>query len=346
MSTNPALICLYASSNMVSGDGISTGGAVNFAQRVGFSDFTSTGSGAWVSSSASDTTGVTGTIIGRDSTGAVQTQTAVLNGTTAASGSIGWQRLLQGQFAGTAVGDLAFLAATPIITGTAQSAAVTSGTTPPYVQLQSGQGASGAVENILRMTNNLPSGVEYQLRRVIALSGDVAYVNEDWSTTPTSSSTYALYTGMLFERAPNSVTGLIRIFDNCAAAASGGSATNFYAKAFVVNNSTATALTQAGITLSGTTPGLPPGATLEFAIASGQNDSQTIANRQTYPAGVTFTSGALPQSSGVTASGGNLPPGSAPNSAGAQAIWFNLYLPAGAQPFNGLASVTTSGTST
>lgn len=347
MSTNPSLIVVYGSADMVSGDGLTTGGAVSFSTRIGFSDVSTTASGAWVSSSSSDTTGVTGTIIGRDGTGAVQTQTEVLNGNTAVSGSQAWQRLLQGNVSGTAVGDIAFLQTIPIITGTAQAAANTSGIVAPQITLQSGQGASGAVENIIWILNNLPSGVQYQLRRIVAISGDVVSVNRDWTTTPTSSTTYGLYNGMLFDEAPNQVSHIQRIFDNCAADIVGGSQRTFYGKGFVVNNSTATALLAAGITLVSTTPGLPAGATLEFGMGSGYNDSQTIANRQTAPASITFTTGGLPVSSGVPGSGtGNLPPGTAPNTSGAAAIWFALTLPAGSQPFNGSISLQSSGTST
>lgn len=347
MSTSPNLTVLYGSANMVSGDGLTTGGAPSLSTRIGFSDVSTTASGAWTSSSSSDTTGITGTIIGRDGTGAVQTQAVVLSGTTPVSGSQAWQRLLQGNVSGTAVGDVAFLQITAIITGTAQAAANTSGIVAPQITLQSGQGASGAVENIILMTNNSPAGVQFQLRRIIAVSGDVVSVNRDWGTVPTSASTYALYNGMLFEVSPNQVNHIQRVFDNCAADIVGGSSRTFYAKSFVVNNSTATALLAAGVTINSTTPALPANATWQLGLASGYDDSQTIANRQTAPANITFTTGGLPVASGVPGSGtGNLPPGTAPNTAGAVAVWFALTLPAGAQPFDGFASVTTSGTST
>lgn len=347
MSTNPSLTVIYGSTDMVSGDGLTTGGAPNFASRIGFSDFSASSIGAWISSSSSDSTGVTGTIIGRDNTGAVQTQSTVLNGNAAASGSQSWQRLLQGNVSGTAAGDVAFLMASVILTGTAQAAANTSGTTAPFITLQSGQGASGAVENIIFITNNTPSGVEFQLRRIINIVSDTCYVNKDWGTVPTSATTYALYDGMLFESSPNKINLLQRIFDNCAADIAGGSSRTFYGKAFVVNNSTSTTLNAAGLTISSTTPALPLNATLELGFASGYGDSQTIATRQTAPANITFTTGNLPVGSGVPGAGtGNLPPGSAPNTSGAAALWLALTLPAGSQPFNGFASVSVTGTST
>lgn len=337
----------YGSADMVSGDGLTIGGAVSMSTRIGFSDFSAVASGAWVSSATADTTGVTGTVVGRDSTGAVQTQSTVLNGVTPVSGSQGWQRLLSGKVAGTASGDLAFLQATVITSGTAQAAANTSGILAPSITLQAGQGASVAVDNIILITNNTPAGVQYQLRRIIFINVDTVYVNKDWTTIPTSGTTYSVYDGMLFESSPNKISLIQRIFDNCAADVVGGAARTFYAKAFLVNNSTVTALTQAGVTVQSTTPALPAGATLEFGMASGYNDSQTSANRQTAPAGITFTTGSLPVASGVPGAGtGNLPPGAAPNTAGAAAVWFALNLPAGAQPFNGFASLSVTGTST
>lgn len=346
MSTNPSEICFYGSANMVSGDGVTVGGAPSFSTRIAFTDVSTTASGAWMSSSASDTA-ITGTIIGRDSTGVVQTQAVTLNGTTPVSGSQAWQRLLQGNVSGTAAGDLAFVQITEVVGGTAQGAGNTNGITAPYLTMQSGQGASVGPDNIFLITNNSPAGVQYQLRRIVGMNGDTAYVNRDWSTVPSSATTYSAYNGMLFESSPNQVTHLQRIFDNCAADVVGGSARTFYGKAFLVNNSAATAMQAAGVTLSSTVPSLPAGATWQFGMASGFDDSQTISNRQTAPSAITFTTGSMPVSSGVPASGtGNLPPGAAPNTAGATAIWFQLNLPAGSQPFDGSASTTVSGTST
>jgi hypothetical protein len=344
MSVSPNLITVYGAANMVSGDSLTTGGAVTFSTRIGFSDFSSTMVGAWLSSSSSDTA-VSATVIGRDGTGAVISETTTVNGLTPASGSTSWQRLLQGSIT-TAVGDVAFLSSTHIVAGTAQGAGNTSGATAPYLTAQSGQGASCAVENVIVITNNTPSGASGQIRRITAINSDTLYVNKDWGTTPSSSTTYTVFNGMCFEKTPNAVTKIIRIFDNCAADAVGGSSRTFYGKAFVVNNSTTTASTAAGMTISSTTPALPAGATLEFGWASGTfNDTATITNRQTFPTSVTLSSGSLPVSSGVPG-GGNLAPGTAPNTAGALGLWMALTLPAGSQPYDGFASIQVSGTTT
>lgn len=346
MSVSPNNIVLYSSANMVSGDGVTTGGAVNFSSRVGFADVLTAGTMAWVSSSASDTA-VTGIGVGRDSTGVIISGSHTLNGTTPVSGAHTYQRLLEGTISGTVVGDVGWISTAPELTGTAQGAGNTSGTVGPYITLAAGTASGTALQQIVRITNNVPSGVEYQMRRIVGTSGstDTVFVSEDWTTVPTSGTTYEVHTGMLFERSPNSVTNIIRAFLNCVANAPGGSNLNFYSKVFAVNNNTATALTNVSVTLESTTPALPTGATLQFGLTSGLNDTATVANRQTAPTGITFTTGSLPQTSGVP-SPGNLPSGTAPNTSGAEGVWFNLTLDAGTQPFDGSASIQISGDTT
>ncbi len=324
MSVTPNNIVFYGAADMVTADGVTTGAAVSFSTRIGFSDLAATGTVNYVSDSASDTA-VTITTTGRDSTGTVQTETKTLTGTTPVSGAQSFQRLLSGVTGGTtAVGDVAIISNTAIVTGTAQSAANTSGATGPQIVLQSGQGASCAVEDIIRVTNNTPSGVQFQLRRIVAISTDTVTVDRDWSTVPSSATTYTVNSGMLFEVLPNQVTKIVRAFYNCQAQAGGGSNLTFYAKAFMVNNNTATAAqAQSGHTgvnasIQSTTPSLPSGATLQMGLTSTLNDTATVANRQTAPGGVTFTTGALPVNQDMTANSGVLPSGAAPNAATAR----------------------------
>lgn len=345
MSVTPNNLVFYGSADMPTADSTTTGGAPTFTTRPGFSDLAATGTVDYVSDSASDTA-VTITMTGRDSTGTIQTETKTLTGTTAVAGSQSFQRLLEGVVGGTtAVGDVAAISHTAVESGTAQGAANTSGATGPYITLQSGQGASAAVDNIVLITNNTPAGVEYQLRRIVSISTDTAYVDRDWTTVPSASTTYAIHSGMLFELSPNQVKEIIRVFYNCQAQASGGSNLTFYAKIFGVNNNTVTsAQAQSGHTgvnfaLESTTPALPSGATLQMGLTSALDDTATVANRQTAPGSVTFTSGTLPQGQDMSANSGVLPAGSAPNSAGAQGLWLALALNAGTAPYDGIASL-------
>jgi hypothetical protein len=345
VSVTPNNIAFYGSANMPTADGATTGGAVSTSTRIGFTDLAATGTVNYVSDSASDMA-ATLSVVGRDSTGTIQTETKTLNGTTPVTGAQSFQRLLSFTAGGTtAVGDIAAISNTAVVTGTAQAAANTSGATGPQITLQSGQGASCSVENIIRITNNTPSGVQFQLRRIVALSGDVATVDRDWSTVPGSSTTYTVNNGALLEISPNQVTKVIRAFYNCQAQASGGSNLTFYAKTFPVNNNTVTsAQAQSGhagvnFSIQSTTPSLPSGATLQMGLTSTLNDTATVANRQTAPGGVTFTTGALPVNQDMSANSGVLPAGAAPNAAGAQGLWLALTLNAGTAPFDGLASL-------
>lgn len=348
MAANPSNIVFYGSANMPTADGTTTGGAVSFSTRVMFTDVAANGTVDYVSSSASDTA-ATLAVTGRDATGVIQTETKTLTGTTPVTGAQTFERLLEAVAGGTtAVGDIAAISHTAVVTGTAQAAANTSGNTGAQITLQAGQGASCSIGQIIRITNNLPAGVNFQLRYIVALSGDVATVNEDWGTLPTSSSTYGVYNGFLLEKAPNQVTEIIRVFDNVAADVAGGSTRYFYAKIFAVNNNTATALTAASIIKQVDPSGLyAASGALDFALTNALNDTATVANRQTAPAsGITaWSSGAAPQTINVP-SPQNLPSGAAPNSAGAQGVWLRLTLPAGTAAAKGSVTMRGTGQST
>jgi len=326
-------IYFYGSANMPEDESSTVGGAVTMSTLVFFSDISPNGLMDYVSSSASDTAAVL-TVTGLDATGVSQAEAKTLNGTTLVNGSQTFERLMKGVATGTtAVGDIAAISHTKIISAhTAQSGGNTSGQVEPFIQLAAADGASVAVGQIIRITNNSPAGVNFQLRRIVRISGDFAYVNRDWGTAPTSASTYDVHEGMLFDLSPNQVTTIRRVFYNIAADVPGGSSRTFYEKVFCVNNNTATALTQAVISKQSD----PTGGTLNFGVCKALNDTATAANRQTLPANgdssaITFTSGAAPQSQNVP-SQQNLPSGNAPNAAGAEGLWLQYVIPAGTAP--------------
>jgi hypothetical protein len=196
---------------------------------------------------------------------------------------------------------------------------------------------------IVRITNNLPAGVANQIRRIVAISGDVISVNRDWGTVPTNATTYGVYRGMLFDILPNRVTENRRPFYNVASDVTGGSNRNFYEKIFAVNTNTTTALTVASILKQAD----PSSGSLQFALTTVLNDTATVANRQTAPAtGITaFSTGAAPQTINVPAPQ-NLPSGAAPNAAGAQGIWLNLGLTAGLAAAKTSFTLRVTGTTT
>ncbi|MGH7029749.1 MAG: hypothetical protein ACREE9_14940 [Stellaceae bacterium] len=357
MSVTPNNIAAYGSINMPEADGVIVGGAADFTKRVAFYDLSPAGAVDVVSSSASDTA-TKMQVMGRDASGVVRTPPAVsLNGTTPVTGSQSFERLLAAVITGGAIGplsspggtaalgDVAVYAHVPVISAhTMQTgSANTSGATPPIARLQSGDGATAAAGQIIRITSG--SGAN-QLRQIIATSGygaDMVAVSRDWTTLPDATSVYNIVQGMLFESLPNAVMAITRCFSTAAADIPGGAQRVFYEKIFVVNNNGTTALSGAQIEIASETPALPSGALLDLALCTGFADANTTTNRQTAPA-----SGAgsfVPQPGFVSVPGaGNLPNGAAPNSAGAQGVWLRLTLPAGAAAYKGSADLRVQGT--
>lgn len=325
MAVTPSQVVFVGSVNMADADGLTTGGAVNAARLINFSDMAANGTINYVSSSASDTGSIC-TVSYRDATGVLLTEARTLTGTTPVAGSATMERLMKGVMTGTAaVGDTAAYSNTAIVTGTAVAGAAASATADATITLASGHGASVALGQVLRFTNNLPAGVNFMLRRIIAISGDVVSVNRDWNTVPTSASTYAVHRGMLFDILPILVTENRRPFYNVASDAPGGATRIYYEKMFAIDWNSATALTAVNILKQVD----PSSGTIDFALTSALNDTTTAANRQTAPAGIgSFSSGAAPQTIAVP-SPQNLPAGAAPNAAGAQGVWLRQTLTAG-----------------
>jgi len=366
MSVLPSDIVVYGSANMPEADSVTNGGAVDFTRRVAFYDIASAGSVDVVSSSASDTATKI-TYYGRDPTGVVQSQTLTLNGQTWVSGSQTLERLLYAALSGAtangpvanpggtvAVGDVVLAAHNCVLPSgavttdtslrTAQTGSANhSGTTPALFKLQSGDGNSVSVGQIVWTKGGTGPN---QVRQIIATSGygtDVVAVNRDWGAIPDNTTTYKILQGMLFEILPNAVTAVIRMFSNTAADGPTGAQRTYYEKVFVVNNNAGTALTGAQVEVASETPGLPSGALLDVALTTALSDTGTAANRQSAPS--TGIGSFISQPAFVNVTGaGNLPSGSAANSAGAQGVWLRLTLPAGAASYKGSADLRTQGT--
>jgi hypothetical protein len=368
MSVLPSDIVVYGSANMPETDGATTGGAVDFTRRIAFYDITPTGSVDVISSSSSDT--ATNIVYsGRDSTGAVQSQTLTLNGQSWVTGSQSLERLLYAALSGasangpvanpggsSAIGDVALAAHSCVLPSGAVTTDVTvrtaqtgssnhSGTTPALFKLQSGDGATVSAGQIIWTKTGTGAN---QLRQIIATTGygtDVVAVSRDWSAVPDNTTTYKVVQGMLFEIAPNPVTAVIRMFSTSAAEAPAGSQRTYYEKVFVVNNNTATSLTGAQLEAASETPALPVGALLDLSLTTALNDTGTVANRQTAPSSGIGAFATQPAFLSVP-SPGNLPPGTAPNTAGAQGVWLRLTLPAGTAAYKGSADLRTQGATT
>lgn len=368
MSVLPSDIVAYGSANMPEADSVTVGGGPDLTRRIAFYDITPAGTCDIISSSNSDTATKI-TVYGRDSTGAIQNYTQTFNGQTWVTGSQSFERLLYAATSGatasgpvtnpggtTAVGDLALAAHSAVIPSGAVAtdtsihtmqtgSANHSGVTPAIAQLQSGDGASVSVGQILWTKGGTGPN---QIRQIIAITGygtDVVAVSRDWGTVPDNTTTYKILQGMIFEASPNQVTAVIRCFSTAAADVPSGAQRIFYEKVFVVNNNTATALTGAQIEIASNTPSLPTGAALDIALCTALDDTNTTTNRRTAPAsgaGSFVTQPAL-----VTVPGaGNLPPGAAPNTAGTQGVWLRLTLNAGTAAYKGSADLRAQGTTT
>lgn len=368
MSVLPSDTVAYGSAQMPEADGVTIGGAPDLTRRIAFYDITPAGTCDVVSSSASDTATKI-TVYGRDSTGAIQNYTATLNGQTIVTGSQSFERLLYAALTGAtangpvanpggtaAVGDVVLAAHVPVLptsttfgSGTNHTmqtgSANHSGVTPALAKLQSGDGASVSVGQIIVTFGGTGP---HQIRQIIATSGygtDVVAVNRDWGTVPDNTTTYQVVQGMLFEISPNAVTAVLRCFSTSAADVPSGSVRTYYEKVFIVNNNTATALTGAQIEVASETPSLPSGAALDLALCTALDDTNTTTNRQTAPstgAGSFVTQPAIVSVPGT----GNLPPGAAPNTAGAQGVWLRLTLQPGTSAYKGSADLRTQGTTT
>jgi hypothetical protein len=370
VSVTPNEVIIYGSANMPEADSATVGGALDLTKRVSFYDIPVAGAVDVVSSSASDTATKI-QITGRDSTGTIQTPAAVtLTGTTLIASTFGGQsfeRLIAGVITGgaiaglsnpggtAAVGDVAVLAHTRTISGhTAQAGSANkTGTTPPLMKLQAGDGATiGALTYaglglVIRITGGTGAN---QLRYISApyaagaYGTDVVAVNRDWGTIPDATSTYDIAPGFLFDILPNPVTAITRVFAGAQADVPGGSSRTFYEKIFALNTNATIALTGANLQVLSDSPALPGSATFDLALCKALNDTATIANRQTLPANgdataLTFVT--QPSAINVIASPGSLPNGGV--AADAQGMWLRLTLPAGTTTYKGAARLQANG---
>ncbi len=246
------------------------------------------------------------------------------------------------------LGDVMAVDHTKVITNhTAQTGSANStGTTPALFKLQSGDGSSVSIGQIIRTQGG--TGPQ-QIRTIIAITGygtDVVAVSRNWGTVPDNTTTYDVWNGMQLDLSPNQIAECRRFMWNAAADVPGGSTHTFYSQVFAMNNNTTTALTSATVQVASDTPSLPGSAALDLATATSQNDAQFVASRQT-----AFSTGygsfvVQPSATSYGANSGNLANGAAPNQSGSQGIILRLTLPAGTASYKGSADLRTNGTTT
>jgi hypothetical protein len=245
-------------------------------------------------------------------------------------------------------GDIGVVDHTKVITShTMQAgAANASGVTPPIANLQSGDGSTIAIGQIIVITSGTGAG---QMRRITALRTDIGTnyvaVSRNWGSIPDNTSVYQVYNGMMFDLSPNPIAKVRRFLWNAASDVPGGSQRTFYEKVFAVNNDTTVALTSATVQVASDSPSLPSGALLDLATATAQNDSVTWANRQTLPGSGYGAFVTQPAATSYGANSGALAGGATPNISGSQGIALRLTLPASTTSYKGAADLRTQGNS-
>jgi len=367
-------LVLYGTANMPEADSLTTGGAIDFSKQVAFdaSNLTPTLFDL-VSSSASDTATEV-TYYGRDSTGVVQNETLTATGTTKVAGTKTLERLLYGaqsggvigpiaSVAGTkAVGDLALISHTLVISAHTMAGASTAATTSQaaLAALQTGDGATVAAGMILHTTGGTGPN---QIRRILAVNpggagADVVAVDRNFAVALDATTTYEVGYGFYFPLTCSSqgvaLTGtstqclaITRLFATSSADVSGGSTRTYYEEIAWNNNNLTTALTSASLLIEALAGALPTGASMDIALFSALDDTATIANRQTAPTGVTaYTSGSPPQSIAVPAPGNLAASSGAGSATSSQKMVARLTLLAGTAAYEGVLTFRATGTST
>lgn len=316
MSIAQSDIILYGSAVMPD-DGVPTqiGGAIDKTKKMTFTDLSTPGGIELVSSSASDIT-QTVTVSFRDTAGILSSEVKTVSGLTPVAYSATVDRLLKAIKSATTVGDLAIMASTAERTGTAQAGATDS------ITLDAG---ASAVDNfftgmVIRLTSGTGSD---QLRTIIKYTGStkVAIVSRLWGVTPDASSVFRIARGMLFDKAPNEIDEVRRVFFDAAADPPGGSTRTFYDKVFFSNEHPTLTLTAAEIQEVVDSPGVVA-FDLEAAL-DGTGTNGVGDNREVAPAGFTFDSADK-----------NVANSQNHTALAAQGTWMELTLAAGAAALN------------
>ncbi len=216
------------------------GGAIDKAKKVTFADLVNTGTVEVVSDNAGDTTQSV-TVYGRNAAGEKINETINLNGTTPVSGSLSFERLMKVTKSATTTGNVTVMSTTNDHTGTAQAGGA------DEVTLASGaSGTDNAYQfKVIRLTNGTGAG---QIREIVEYNGTTkkAYVR-DWGTNPDATTQYEIADGVVFDKSPNEISQVRRIFYDAAANPAGGAQKKYYEKIFFYNQHATQALTNATI---------------------------------------------------------------------------------------------------
>jgi len=338
MSVLPFNIKYYGSTTMKDDDTAGPiGGAIDKTKKVQFADVTTSGNIEIISDDSTDTT-QTVTVTGRSPSGGVISETKTLSGETPVpmTTNTTWERFLKATKSGTTAGTVAVVMVTKTHSGTLQTgSANATASKGPFAVLAATASASDDAYNgmVLRVTGSTPD----EIREIIDYNGTTkeAFVNEDFGAVP-GAVTYEIADGVVFDKGPNEVTEVRRMFYDASANPSGGATKTYYEKFFVSNEHATIDLTNAK--LAEIAGGVS--AKVAFGIPTTLNDTGTNGGtntRQTAPAGITFASTQL--TLGASADG-NL------TATNAHGVWAELTLAGGDAATNSFWTPETTGQST
>ncbi len=273
---------LYGSAVMPDDNAVTNiGGAIATSKKADFSDFA--GLMQVVSSSAGDTT-QTVQVFYRDASGALLNETKTLNGLTPVTYVANIERLLKGVKTGSAGGNIALENQSAERSGTLQNGTLNT------VTLDVGASAVDGFYNgmIIRLTGGPGAN---QINQIIDYVGatKIATLQDIWrGTIPTAATTFRIATGFFFERNPNEISEVRRVFYDASANAPGGGAVDFFDKIFFMNASNAGSLLTAQVVES-----LDPSGKITFgldSVVNGTSSNGAGNNRKVAPSGIVFGS--------------------------------------------------------
>lgn len=338
MSVLESDIIVYGSANMQETDSGTQGGAIDTSRRVEFNVFATSAVLEAVSENSGDTT-QTMTVVGLTASGAPHAPSAVtLTGQTPVQiHATAFERVFKGVKSATCAGAVALQSNTNTHTGTAQSgSAQRTASKMAFIKLASG--ASGLDDAYKGMVIRTTGGTgPNQIRRCIKYNGTTkeAFVDRDWGTLPDNTTTYTVREGLVFEKNPAEVLQIRAPFYDVASDVEGGSARDYYEKAFI-KNVNAESPTPLDLTAATVTEGSDPTGLVTFALETTLGGSGTSTNRVTVPAsGVSsFDSASKNVANSQVLSAGS-----------AQGIWLKFSLPAGQAAVKSSYSPRTQGSS-
>lgn len=236
------------------------GGARDVDSKSSFSELSGNDQVTCISESTLDVTTFDITVTGKNSQGEIKSHVVTLTGQTGVDTPTGALNLLSKllkvqQTAGAALNGAVAVRRKTAETGTgttAQGGGVDADG-QPYIDLAATASATEDIYN--RMVIRTTGGVgPNQIREILKYNGTAvtpnfrAYVNADFATAPTATTTYEIHTGAVLDKTPTVITLVARPFYDAAANALGGAAKDIYDSIHVLNRNATKALTNATLT--------------------------------------------------------------------------------------------------